>query len=177
MERLGVTGGSYGGYMTNWVVGHTERFRAAITQRCVTTIPTLLLGDDLCPVATPEFGAEPWEDAEILRRQSPLTYVEKIRTPLLITHSLMDQRCDVTEAEMLYKALKALRREVEMVLFPGESHGLSRKGTPSRRVARMHLMRDWFVRYLAPEGAPAPVSGVATSAEPAMAGARQNAAG
>ena len=89
----------------------------------------------------------------------------------------MDQRCDVTEAEMLYKALKALRREVEMVLFPGESHGLSRKGTPSRRVARMHLMRDWFVRYLAPEGAPAPVSGVATSAEPAMAGARQNAAG
>lgn len=173
VDRLGVTGGSYGGYMTNWVVGHTERFRAAITQRCVTTIPTLLLGDDLCPVATPEFGAEPWEDAEILRRQSPLTYVEKIRTPLLITHSLMDQRCDVTEAEMLYKALKALRREVEMVLFPGESHGLSRKGTPSRRVARMHLMRDWFVRYLGPEGAPAPVSGVATAAEPALAGTRR----
>jgi dipeptidyl aminopeptidase/acylaminoacyl peptidase len=173
VERLGVTGGSYGGYMTNWVVGHTQRFQAALTQRCVTTIPTLLLGDDLSPVATPEFGAEPWQDAAILREQSPLTYVENIRTPLLITHSLMDQRCDVTEAEMLYKSLKALRREVEMVLFPGESHGLSRKGTPSRRVARMHLMRDWFVRYLDPANAPEPVSGVATSAEPALAGARR----
>jgi len=172
-ERLGVTGGSYGGYMTNWVVSHTDRFQAAITQRCVTTIQTLLLGDDLCPVATPEFGAEPWEDSELMRRQSPLSYVENIRTPLLITHSLMDQRCDVTEAEMLYKALKALRREVEMVLFPGESHGLSRKGTPSRRVARLHLMRDWFVRYLGPDGAPATVSGVATAAEPALAGSRR----
>src|SRR6185295_4002431 len=89
-DRLGVTGGSYGGYMTNWVVGHTDRFKAALTQRCVTTISTLLLGDDLNPVATPEFGAEAWEDAEILRRQSPLYYVENIRTPLLITHSLMD---------------------------------------------------------------------------------------
>jgi len=174
-DRLGVTGGSYGGYMTNWVVGHTDRFKAAITQRCVTTIPTLLLGDDLNPIATPEFGAEAWEDAEILRRQSPLSYVTNIKTPLLITHSLQDLRCDVTEAEMLYKSLKALRREVEMVLFPGESHGLSRKGTPSRRVARMHLMRDWFVRYLAPEGAPAPVTevGAATMAEPAMAGRRR----
>ncbi|HEX7078347.1 MAG TPA: S9 family peptidase [Candidatus Eisenbacteria bacterium] len=172
-ERLGVTGGSYGGYMTNWVVSHTDRFQAAITQRCVTTIPTLLLGDDLMPLATPEFGAEPWEDAEILRRQSPLSYVEKIRTPLLITHSLMDQRCDPTEAEMLYKALKALRREVEMVLFPEESHGLSRKGTPSRRVARLHLMRDWFVRYLAPAGAPEPRTRVASGAEPALAGTRR----
>jgi len=172
-ERLGVTGGSYGGYMTNWVVSHTDRFKAAITQRCVTSIQTLLLGDDLSPAATPEFGAEPWEDSELLRRQSPLYYVDKIRTPLLITHSLMDQRCDVTEAEMLYKALKALRREVEMVLFPGESHGLSRKGTPSRRVARLHLMEDWFVRYLVPDGAPAPVSDVATSAEPVLAGTRR----
>jgi dipeptidyl aminopeptidase/acylaminoacyl peptidase len=172
-DRLGVTGGSYGGYMTNWVVSHTDRFKAALTQRCVTTLQTLLLGDDLNPVATPEFGAEAWEDSEMLRRQSPLYYVENIRTPLLITHSLMDQRCDVTEAEMLYKALKALRREVEMVLFPAESHGLSRKGTPSRRVARLHLMRDWFVRHLGPDGAPAPVSAVATSAEPAMAGTRR----
>jgi dipeptidyl aminopeptidase/acylaminoacyl peptidase len=173
-NRLGVTGGSYGGYMTNWVVTHTDRFRAALTQRCVTAIPTLLLGDDLCPVATPEFGAEAWEDAEILRRQSPLYYVENVRTPLMITHSLEDLRCDVTEAEMLYKALKALRREVEMVLFPGESHGLSRKGTPSRRVARMHIMRDWFVRHLKPDGAPAPVTAVAVAAEPVMAGTRRS---
>ena len=173
-ERLGVTGGSYGGYMTNWVVSHTDRFKAALTQRCVTTLQTLLLGDDLNPVATPEFGAEAWEDAEILRRQSPLSYVENIKTPLLITHSLMDQRCDVTEAEMLYKALKGLRRQVEMILFPGESHGLSRKGTPSRRVARLHIMRDWFVRHLSPEGAPAPVTAVAESAGANLAATRRS---
>ncbi|MGE5176119.1 MAG: S9 family peptidase [Hyphomicrobiales bacterium] len=172
-DRLGVTGGSYGGYMTNWVVTHTDRFRAAVTQRCVTTIPTLLLGDDLMPLATPEFGAEPWQDAEILRRQSPLTYVENVRTPLLILHSLRDFRCDLTEAEMLYKSLKALRREVEMVLFPEESHGLSRMGTPSRRVARLHMIRDWFIRHLAPTGAPAPVSEVAAGAAAVTAGARR----
>lgn len=172
-KRLGVTGGSYGGYMTNWVVTHTDRFRAAVTQRCVTTIPTLLLGDDLMPLATPEFGAEPWQDAEILRAQSPLHYVENVRTPLLILHSLSDLRCDLTEAEMLYKSLKALRRDVELVLFPEESHGLSRMGTPSRRVARLHMIRDWFIRHLAPAGAPAPVTDVATGAEPALAGTRR----
>lgn len=172
--RLGVTGGSYGGYMTSWMVGHTNRFRAALTQRCVTTIQTLMLGDDLFPKGTGEFGAEPWEDSAVLRQQSPLSYVQNITTPLLITHSMEDHRCDVTEAEMLYKALKGLRREVEMVLFPGESHGLSRKGTPSRRVARLHIMRDWFVRHLSPEGAPAPVTQVATQAGAAMAGSRRS---
>ena len=172
--RLGVTGGSYGGYMTNWIVGHTNRFRAALTQRCVTTIQTLMLGDALFPKGTGEFGAEPWEDSEKLRYQSPLTYVENITTPLLITHSMEDHRCDVTEAEMLYKALKGLRRPVEMILFPGESHGLSRKGTPSRRVARLHIMRDWFVRHLSPEGAPAPVTAVAESVGTAMAATRRS---
>ena len=172
--RLGVTGGSYGGYMTTWIVGHTNRFRAALTQRCVTTIQTLMLGDDLLPKGTGEFGAEPWEDSELLRSQSPLSYVENITTPLLITHSMEDHRCDVTEAEMLYKALKALRREVELVLFPGESHGLSRKGTPSRRVARLHLMRDWFVRHLGPEGAAAPVTAVASQAGAVLAGTRRS---
>ena len=148
-DRLGVTGGSYGGYMTNWVVGHTDRFKAALTQRCVTTISTLLLAGDDLGGASLEFGDEPWNmTSEDLWRQSPLAYADKIKTPLMFTHSLQDQRCPISEAEILYKTLKAMHREVEMVLFPGESHGLSRGGTPSRRVARLHVMRDWFTRYL-----------------------------
>lgn len=170
-ERLGVTGGSYGGYMTNWVVGHTDRFQAALTQRSVATISTLLLASDDLGGSALEFGEEPWRmTSEMLWRQSPLAYAEKIRTPLLITHSHQDHRCPISEAEILYKTLKALRREVEMVLFPGESHGLSRGGTPSRRVARLHVMRDWFQRYLMPGASPA--AREAPAAEPAMVGVR-----
>ena len=169
-ERLGVTGGSYGGYMTNWIVGHTDRFRAALTQRSVVTIPTLLLAsDDLVNGAPLEFGDEAWHmTSEDLWRQSPLAYAENIRTPLLITHSLQDHRCPISEAEILYKTLKALRREVEMVLFPAESHGLSRGGTPSRRLARLHVMREWFTRHLMAQGGGQ--VGTDAKAEPAMAG-------
>ena len=169
-DRLGVTGGSYGGYMTNWIVGHTDRFRAALTQRSVVTIPTLLMAsDDLVNGASMEFGDDAWKmNSEILWKQSPLAYVENIRTPLMITHSLQDHRCPISEAEILYKTLKALRREVEMVLFPAESHGLSRGGTPSRRLARLHVMREWFTRHLMAEGTRERDKGA--KAEPAMAG-------
>jgi dipeptidyl aminopeptidase/acylaminoacyl peptidase len=170
-ERLGVTGGSYGGYMTNWIIGHTDRFRAAVTQRSVVTISTLLLASDDLAGAPTEFGDDPWHmTSEILWKQSPLAYAKDIKTPLLILHSLHDHRCPIAEAEILYKTLKALRREVEMVLFPGESHGLSRGGTPSRRLARLHWMRNWFRRYLMAES----VDGASKEgrAEPAAVGAR-----
>ncbi len=166
-ERLGVTGGSYGGYMTNWMVGHTDRFRAAVTQRSVVDLKTLLLAGDFSDDAVPEFGDQPWRDSPDYRRMSPITYVENIRTPLLILHSLEDHRCPVEEAEQLYTSLQLMRREVEMVLFPGESHGLSRGGTPSRRLARLHFLREWFVRHLAKPGAK-PARAAAAS-EPAMA--------
>jgi dipeptidyl aminopeptidase/acylaminoacyl peptidase len=152
--RLGVTGGSYGGYMTNWVVGHTDRFRAALTQRSVVTLSTLLLASDDLGGSPLEFGDEPWHmTSEILWKQSPLAYAENVTTPLMITHSMQDFRCPISEAEIFYKTLKALRKEVELVLFPAESHGLSRGGTPSRRLARLHIMRDWFHRHLV-EGSP-----------------------
>ncbi|MBI4364984.1 MAG: S9 family peptidase [Candidatus Latescibacteria bacterium] len=169
-DRLGVTGGSYGGYMTNWITGHTDRFKAAVTQRSVVTLRTLLLGGDFSDDSVPEFGDQPWRESEGFRRMSPLTYVERIKTPLLITHSLEDHRCPIVEAEQLYTALKLMRREVEMVLFPGESHGLSRGGMPSRRLARLHFMREWLVRHLKPE----PVSGTKkpAAAEPALARAK-----
>ena len=169
-ERLGVTGGSYGGYMTNWIVGHTDRFKAAVTHRSVVDIKTLLLAGDFSDDSVHEFGDQPWRNSEGFRRMSPLTYVENIRTPLLITHSLEDHRCPVEEAEQLYTALKLLRREVEMVLFPGESHGLSRGGTPSRRLARLHFIRKWFTRHLKPGRAVGAKR--AAAAEPAMAKAK-----
>jgi len=171
-SRLGVTGGSYGGYMTTWVVGHTDRFKAALTQRCVTMVATLLLADDISGSSVSEFGEEPWTFGPTLWKQSPLAYVDKIKTPLMITHSMQDLRCTVAEAEMLYKSLKWLKREVELVLYPDESHGLSRMGTPSRRVARLHIMRDWFVRHLTPAGAP-PTTTDAGAHALAMAGSRQ----
>jgi len=168
--RLGVTGGSYGGYMTNWIVGHTDRFRAAATQRSVVDLKTLLLAGDFSDDAVPEFGDAPWRDSPDYRRMSPITYVENMKTPLLILHSLEDHRCPVEEAEQLYTSLKLLRREVEMVLFPGESHGLSRGGTPSRRLARLRFLRDWFLRHLIP--APVGVKERAAAAEPVLAKAK-----
>jgi dipeptidyl aminopeptidase/acylaminoacyl peptidase len=165
-DRVGVTGGSYGGYMTNWLIGHTDRFRAALTQRSVVTIGSLMLAGDFSGGTKVEFGAEAWEPGGDLARQSPLTYVENIRTPLLIFHSMQDHRCPIAEGEMLYTALKLLRREVQMVLFPAESHGLSRGGTPSRRIARLTLMHEWFARHLA-SGAAAPAA-----AEPALSRAK-----
>jgi dipeptidyl aminopeptidase/acylaminoacyl peptidase len=169
---LGVTGGSYGGYMTNWIVGHTDRFRAAATQRSVVDLKTLLLAGDFSDDAVPEFGDQPWRDSPDYRRMSPITYVENIRTPLLILHSLEDHRCPVEEAEQLYTSLQLLRRDVEMVLFPGESHGLSRGGTPSRRLARLHFLRDWFVRHLKPQTAAKAAARTPAAAEPAMAKAK-----
>lgn len=169
-ERLGVTGGSYGGYMTNWIVGHTDRFKAALTQRSVVTIGSLMLAGDFSGGTKQEFGAEPWEDSDEYRRLSPLTYVENVRTPLLVFHSMQDHRCPIAEGEMFYTALKLLKREVELVLFPEESHGLSRGGTPSRRLARLLLMRDWFVRYLAPDTTAA--TSAPAAAEPALARAK-----
>jgi dipeptidyl aminopeptidase/acylaminoacyl peptidase len=166
--RLGVTGGSYGGYMTNWIVGHTDRFKAALTQRSVVKLSSLMLAGDFSGGSTREFGAEPWEENEDYRRLSPLSYVENMRTPLLMFHSVQDHRCPVTEGEMLYTALKLLKREVELVLFPEESHGLSRGGTPSRRIARLTLMRDWFARHLEPEAPAASPAAAAGVAEPAL---------
>ena len=169
--RLGVTGGSYGGYMTNWIIGHTNRFKAAATQRSVVDLKTLLLAGDFSDDSVPEFGDQPWRDSPDYRRMSPITYVENIKTPLLILHSHEDHRCPVEEAEQLYTSLKLLRRDVEMVLFPGESHGLSRGGTPSRRLARLHFLREWFVRHLTPEPAPK-AARTSAAAEPAMAKAK-----
>lgn len=148
-DRLGVTGGSYGGYLTNWIVSHDDRFKAAVTQRCVSNFYSFFGTSDIgFNFGEFEFGGVPWKDANLLLRYSPISYVDQVRTPLLILHSEQDLRCPIEQAEQMFTALKYLDREVAFVRIPEESHDLSRSGTPSRRLARLHHLVGWFDAHL-----------------------------
>lgn len=147
--RVGVTGGSYGGYLTNWLVGHSDRFKAAATQRCVSNFYSVYGTSDIgFDFGEHEFGGTPWKDTELLLRHSPISYVERMETPLLIVHNEGDLRCPIEQAEQLYVALKRLGREVRFVRIPEEDHNLSRSGKPSRRLARLHHLIGWFDEHL-----------------------------
>jgi len=146
--RLGVAGGSYGGFMTNWMIGHTDRFKAAVTMRSVVNEYSFFGTSDLGFSDDEEFGCLPWQDPERYRRLSPVSYVERMRTPLLILHSEEDYRCPISQAEELYASLKKLDQEVVFVRFPGESHELSRSGKPWHRVLRLEKIVDWFGQRL-----------------------------
>ena len=151
-QRLGVAGGSYGGFMTNWVIGHTDRFRAAVTQRTISNMYSMYGTDDIAPISMRhELGGAPWDSPELTRRYmelSPITYVRDITTPLLILHAEEDYRCPMEQAEQLYIALKQLGREVELVRFPDESHGLTRGGKPKHRIEHMARLVGWFDAHL-----------------------------
>jgi dipeptidyl aminopeptidase/acylaminoacyl peptidase len=148
-DRLGVTGGSYGGYLTNWIIAHDDRFKAAVTQRCVSNFYSFFGTSDIgYNFGEFEFGGVPWKDAELLLKYSPISYVDNITTPLLILHSEQDLRCPIEQAEQMFNALKYLGRDVSFVRIPEESHDLSRSGTPSRRLARLHHLMGWFDTYL-----------------------------
>ena len=149
-ERLGLTGGSYGGYLTNWIVGHDDRFRAAMTCRCVSDMSMLFLTGDISggDWATLEFDATPWSDPDYYREISPLTYADRIHTPLLIQHSERDIRTTVGQAEALFTVLRTLRRPVRLLRVPEETHELTRSGTPFRRVENLRIVLDWFRHFL-----------------------------
>ena len=148
--HLGVTGGSYGGYLTSWIVGHDQRFAAAITCRSVNDLTMLMLTGDLSGTDWPEyeFGAYPWQDPELYRRMSPITYAAEIRTPLLIQHAEQDLRTTIGQAEALFAVLRRHRRPVRLMRVVGESHELTRSGTPFRRSENLVQVRDWFRHYL-----------------------------
>jgi dipeptidyl aminopeptidase/acylaminoacyl peptidase len=146
--RVGVTGGSYGGYMTNWIVGHTNRFKAAVTQRSVVSLKSFYGTSDLGWNDDREFGGPPWKNPEGYERMSPLTYAKNVKTPLLILHNEHDFRCQIEQAEQWYTTLKVMGKRVEMVRFPEEPHGLSRHGRPDRRIARLEHILRWFDKYL-----------------------------
>ena len=149
-ERTGVTGGSYGGYLTSWIVGHTDRFKAAVTCRSVNDmISQMLSGDIGGPVfGLNVYGVHPWEDWDLYRRHSPLTYADKVTTPLLIQHSEKDLRCTITQAEELFAVLRSHKRTVRLMRVPDESHELTRSGTPFRRVDNLRLIDEWFRHFL-----------------------------
>lgn len=149
-DRLGLTGGSYGGYLTNWIIAHDDRFRAAFTARCVSDMAMLFLTGDISggEWGEQEFGATPWADPEYYRSISPITYAHRIRTPLLIQHSERDLRTTIGQAEALFTVLRSHRRPVRMMRVPDESHELTRSGTPFRRVENLVQVRDWFRHFL-----------------------------
>jgi dipeptidyl aminopeptidase/acylaminoacyl peptidase len=148
-SRACVAGGSYGGFMTNWIIGHTDRFKAAVTDRSISSWLSMWGTSDIGPYFTEDqIAADPFENWAKLIQDSPLLYAKNVKTPLLIVHSFEDYRCWQGEAYQLYTALKQLGKDVEMVLFPGENHDLSRTGKPKHRVTRLNSYLRWFSKYL-----------------------------
>jgi dipeptidyl aminopeptidase/acylaminoacyl peptidase len=146
-ERLALTGGSYAGYMTAWIVSHDHRFKCAWTQRGLYSLLSFFGTTDIPQLIEREFDMLPFDDLEKSWRQSPLAYVRNIRTPLAIEHQDQDYRCPVSEAEQLYAALKRLKREVVFYRYPREGHEMSRSGEPRHRVDRLNRMVEWFDKY------------------------------
>jgi dipeptidyl aminopeptidase/acylaminoacyl peptidase len=147
-KRLGVTGGSGGGLLTNWIVGHTDRFAAAVTQRSVSDWAAFYASADFTLFTPTWFKKPPFADPADYAERSPVTYAANIHTPLMIIHSEEDWRCPIGQGEAMFRALEQQRKPVVMVRFPGESHELSRSGTPSHRVQNQHHIRAWFDKWL-----------------------------
>ncbi len=149
-DRLGVTGGSYGGYLTSWIVGHTNRFKAALTARSVNDMTSEMLSGDIGgPMfGTEEYGVNPWEDHELFWRHSPIAHASRVRTPLLIQHAEKDIRVPITQAEEFFAVLRAHRRPVRLMRVPEETHELTRSGTPFRRVENVVQVAAWFRHFL-----------------------------
>lgn len=149
-DRQVVTGGSYGGYLTAWIVGHDHRFKAAVAQRGVYDLFTFFGEGNAWRLVPLAWGGYPWEPGlrEILTEQSPLTYVANIKTPLLIQHGDNDRRTGFVQSEMLFKSLKVLGREVEEVRYPRATHELSRSGEPKQRLDTLVRYEEFFRRYV-----------------------------
>ena len=149
-SKLGVTGGSYGGLMTNWIVGHTSRFKAAATQRSIANYVTKCLTTDIGYYhnLTQMGGETPWTNEQVLWRHSPLKYADQVTTPLLFIHSDEDYRCYMGDALQFFTALKMHGVESRFCLFHGENHELSRSGKPKNRMTRLEEITSWMNHYL-----------------------------
>ena len=148
-QRMGVTGGSYGGYMTVWIIGHTQRFKAAVTQRCVSNFISMWGSSDFNWSFQYELGNKPpFEDLQNYWEHSPIAYIGNARTPTLVLHNEFDLRCPIEQSEQVFVALKKLGVDSEMVRFPDEFHGLSRTGRTDRKIARLNHILRWFDKYL-----------------------------
>ncbi len=145
--RLALTGGSYAGYMTAWIVAHDHRFACAWAQRGLYNLISFYGVSDIPQIVEHEYQTRGFEDIERLWQNSPLAHVQKIRTPLAIEHQDADWRCPPSEAEQLYTALKRLGRDTLFIRYPREGHEMSRSGEPAHRVDRLTRMLGWFDTY------------------------------
>jgi len=147
--RMGVTGGSYGGYMTVWIIGHTPRFQAAVSARCVSNFVSMWGSSDFNWTFQQEINDRPpFEDLQNYWKASPIAYIGKAVTPTMVIHNEFDLRCPIEQSEQVFVALKKLGVATEFIRFPDEFHGLSRNGRTDRRIARIRHIQRWFDRYL-----------------------------
>lgn len=147
--RVGVTGGSYGGFMTNWIIGHTNRFRAAASQRSIANWISKFCTTDIgYSFVDDQIAATPWNNPEKLWEHSPLKYADKVETPTLFLHSDQDYRCWLAEGIQMFTALKYWGVDTRLCLFKGENHELSRSGKPKHRLRRLKEITEWFAKYL-----------------------------
>jgi len=149
-SRQVVTGGSYGGYLVAWIVAHDQRFKAAVAQRGVYDLATFYGEGNAWFLVPLYWGGFPWETAvrHLLERDSPLTYVADIRTPLLIQHGDVDFRTGFVQSQILYKSLKQLGRPVEYARYPGATPELSRSGGPGQRLDTLVRYEEFFRRFI-----------------------------
>jgi dipeptidyl aminopeptidase/acylaminoacyl peptidase len=147
--KLGVTGGSGGGILTNWIITQTDRFKAAVAQRSIADWSSFWYTADFTLFTRSWFKGAPFEDPEDYRARSPITYVAKVKTPLMLIEGEADLRTPPTAGgEQMFRALKYLKKPVVMVRFPDETHELSRSGKPWHRIERLRHIVGWFDKYL-----------------------------
>ena len=150
-RRMGVMGGSYGGYMTNWVVSHCHDFAAAISDRSISNLVSWSGNSDVIEPVSHYYPGNFWDQPEARWEQSPLKYLGNVKTPLLIIHSEGDLRCNIEQAEQLYTALRVLGVRARFVRYPANtSHGMSRNGPPDLRIHRLHQILAWWREHLDP---------------------------
>lgn len=151
-DNLGVLGGSYGGFMTNWIIGHTDRFKAANTQRSISNWTSFYGVSDIgYYFATDQGQSSPWDNFELAWNTSPIKYFNKVKTPTLVVHSDQDLRCPLEQGMQVYTALKVHGVDTKMMVFNGETHELSRSGKPKNRIKRLDEIVSWFNKYLKKE--------------------------
>lgn len=148
-SRMAVFGGSYGGYMTNWIIGHTDRFKVAISDRCISNcISKDVTGDNAIRFGEMHMKANVFENPEYMWDRSPLKYAPFVKTPTLFIHGEADYRCHYSEAMMMYTAIRSYGVESRFALFKGETHDLCRTGRPRNRIRRLNEVEGWLNKHL-----------------------------
>lgn len=151
-EKMGVYGGSYGGFMTNWTIGHTDRFAAACSQRSISNWTSFYGVSDIGYYFAPDQTAsDMWDNLDKMWDQSPIKYAPNVTTPTLFIHSDEDYRCPLEQGLQMYTRIKKNGTDTKMYIFHGENHELSRSGKPKGRIKRLEAIKEWFDKYLKDE--------------------------